>query len=304
MSSAETQAVCAHIRQVMRAGGGDDPVGNLRLSFDDYAKVSDETMRVTGRVTNVTVEGVRCAWHSHPDSDEDRRLMFLHGGGYMAGGLYSHGALASRLSQATGCSVLLVDYRLTPEHAFPAPVEDATTAFKWMLLNGPGGPSSARKRFLSGDSAGGGLTLATMMALRDAGETGPAAAVPISAWTDLAHTGETMKSRADVDPIAGGGAMNALVTAYLQDRTPQETPLASPLYGDFSGLPPLLFHVGDAETLLDDSRRCHAKATAAGVDSQIEVWGDMPHVWHLFAPFLPQASQAIERIGDFIRKHS
>ena len=149
-----------------------------------------------------------------------------------------------------------------------------------------------------------GLTLATMMALRDAGDPLPTAPIPISAWADLAHTGETMKTRADVDPIAGGDAMDALVMAYLQGRKPQETPLGSPLYGDFSGLPPLLFHVGDAETLLDDSRRCHEKAKAAGVDSQIEVWDDMPHVWHLFAPYLPQASQAIDRIGEFVRGHS
>lgn len=304
MPSAETQAVCDHIRKVMRAGGGDDPIANLRTSFDDYAKVSEETMQVTGKVQNISVDGVPCAWHSHPDSDEDRRLMYLHGGGYMAGGLYSHGALASRLSKAAGCVVLMVDYRLAPEHAFPAPVEDATKAFKWMLENGPNGPSAARRTFISGDSAGGGLTLATMMALRDAGDPLPTAAIPISAWADLAHTGETMKTRADVDPIAGGDAMDALVMAYLQGRKPQETPLGSPLYGDFSGLPPLLFHVGDAETLLDDSRRCHEKAKAAGVDSQIEVWDDMPHVWHLFAPYLPQASQAIDRIGEFVRGHS
>lgn len=304
MPSAETQAVYDHIRKVMRRAGGDDPMGNLRSSFDDYAKVSDETMQVSGKVENLTVEGIPCAWHTHADSDEDRRLMYLHGGGYAAGGLYSHGALASRLSKATGCSVLMVDYRLTPEHSFPAPVEDATTAFKWMLQNGPKGASPARKTFISGDSAGGGLTLATMMWLRDNGETLPTAAIPISAWADLSHSGETMKTRAEIDPIAGGDAMQALVDIYLLDKAPKDVPLGSPFHGDFSGLPPILFHVGDAETLLDDSRRCHQKAKAAGVQSEIEVWDDMPHVWHLFAPYLPQATQAIERIGEYVRSHS
>ncbi|MBV1881691.1 MAG: alpha/beta hydrolase [Pseudomonadales bacterium] len=305
MASAEVLAVYDHIRQVMKGAGGDgDPVGGLRTSFDNYAKVTDETMKIEGKVTNLTVEGVPCAWHTHDDSDEDRRLMYVHGGGYMAGGLYSHGALASRLSKATGCCVLMVDYRLTPEHAFPAPVEDATAAFKWMLENGPNGASKASKSFISGDSAGGGLTLATMMSLRDSGDALPTAAIPISAWTDLAHTGETMTTRAEIDPIAGGGAMDALVQAYLQGKAPQDTPLGSPMFGDFSGLPPILFHVGDAETLLDDSRRCHQKALDAGVKSEIEVWDDMPHVWHLFAPYLPQSTQAIKRIGEYVRSFS
>ncbi len=305
MPSTETQAVCDHLRAIMsRAGGDGDPIGNLRRSFDNYAKVNDDTMVVSGQVEPVVADGVPCAWHSHPDSDEDRRLMYLHGGGYAGGGLYSHGALASRLSLATGCAVLMVDYRLTPEHPFPAPVEDATAAFRWMLHNGPAGPSPARRTFISGDSAGGGLTLATMMALRDAGEAQPDAAIPISAWTDLAQTGESMRTRAEVDPIGGGSGMGGLVRLYLQDRKPADEPLASPFYGDFAGLAPMLFHVGDAETLLDDSRRCHEKARAAGVDAEIEVWDDMPHVWHLFAPYLPQATEAIERIGAYVRAHS
>ncbi len=305
MPSVETQAVYDHIRSIMgAAGGSDDPVLGLRRSFDDYAKVSEETMRISGEVENLVVDGVPCAWHTHADSDGDRRLMYLHGGGYAAGGLYSHGALASRLAKAGACSVLMVDYRLSPEHAFPAPLEDATKVFNWMRGNGPTGPSTARKTFISGDSAGGGLTLAVLMALRDDAQPLPDAAIPISAWADLAHTGESMTTRAEVDPIAGGDAMQMLVDAYLQGRKPQDEPLASPFYGDFKGLPPLLFHVGDAETLLDDSRRCHDKALAAGVASQLEVFEDMPHVWHLFAPFLPQATQAIDRIGEFISEHS
>jgi len=303
--SAATVAVYNHIRKIMRsAGEGGDPVKGLRKSFDDYAKVSDETMKLSGSMNRLTVEGVPCAWHTNNDTDTGRRLMYLHGGGYMAGGLYSHSALCSRLARATGCAVLAVDYRLMPEHPFPAQVEDAVKMFKYMLDHGPFSKTPARRTFISGDSAGGGLTLATCMALRDAKQTLPTAAIPISAWTDLEGTGASMKTRARIDPIAGGEGVGPLAAMYLNGKKAKDVPLASPFYGDFKGLPPLLFHVGDAETLLDDSVRCHEKARAAGVKSTLEVWPHMPHVWHLFAPYLPEATRAIDGIGKFVRSFS
>jgi epsilon-lactone hydrolase len=299
--SARTVAVCNHIRNVMRAAGeGEDMIVGLRKSFDDYAKVSDDTMTLVGKMTPVNVDGAPCAWHTADGADNARRLMYLHGGGYMAGGLYSHSALCSRLAKAMGGAVLAVDYRLIPENAYPAPVEDAVKVFKWMLNNGPDGPSPARRSFIAGDSAGGGLTLATCMALRDEGAPLPTAAIPISAWTDMTGSGATMKTRAKVDPIAGGDAIKNLALVYLNGRKAEETPYASPLHGNFKGLPPLLFEVGDAETLLDDSRRCHKKARAAGVKSRLEVWPHMPHVWPLFAPYLPEAGKAIDQMAKFI----
>lgn len=300
--SAKTVNVYNHIRKVMQAAGeGGDPVAGLRKSFDDYAKVSDDTMKLSGTMTPITVEGVPCAWHTAGKTDPARRLMYVHGGGYMAGGLYSHSALCSRLAKAMGGAVLAVDYRLIPENAFPAPVEDAVKVFKWMTKNGPNGPAPARHTFIAGDSAGGGLTLATCMALRDQGGPMPTAAIPISAWTDMTSSGASMKTRAKIDPIAGGDgeAVKALADMYLGGRKAEDTPLASPYHGNFKGLPPLLFQVGDAETLLDDSRRCHKKAKEAGVKSKLEVWPHMPHVWHLFAPYLPDAVKAINGIGKF-----
>lgn len=303
--SAATVAVYNHIRKIMRsAGEGGDPVKGLRKSFDDYAKVSEETMKLSGSMNRLTVDGVPCAWHTNNDTDSGRRLMYLHGGGYMAGGLYSHSALCSRLARSTGCAVLAVDYRLMPEHPFPAPVEDAVKVFKYMLGHGPYAETPARRTFISGDSAGGGLTLATCMALRDAKEPLPTAAIPISAWTDLEGTGASMKTRAKIDPIAGGEGVGPIAAMYLNGKKAKDIPLASPFYGDFKGLPPLLFQVGDAETLLDDSVRCHEKAKAAGVKSTLEVWPHMPHVWHLFAPYLPEATKAIEGIGKFVRSFS
>ena len=303
--SKATVAVYNHIRKIMRAAGaGGDPVKGLRQSFDDYAKVSDETMKLSGSMNRLTVEGVPCAWHTNNDTDTGRRLMYLHGGGYMAGGLYSHSALCSRLARSTGCAVLAVDYRLMPEHPFPAPVEDAVKVFKYMLNHGPFAKTPARHTFISGDSAGGGLTLATCMALRDAKQPLPNAAIPISAWTDLEGTGASMKTRARIDPIAGGEGVGPIAAMYLNGKKARDIPLASPFYGNFKGLPPLLFHVGDAETLLDDSVRCHEKAKAAGVKSTLEVWPHMPHVWHLFAPYLPDATKAIDGIGKFVRSFS
>ncbi len=304
--SAKTVAVYNQIRKVMQAAGASgDPVAGLRKSFDDYAKVSPDTMKLSGQMTNVMVEGVPCAWHTAGKTDNGRRLMYLHGGGYMAGGLYSHSGLCSRLAKATGGAVLAVDYRLIPENGFPAPVEDAVKVFKWMTRNGPNGPSAARRTFISGDSAGGGLTLATCMALRDQSGPLPTAAIPISAWTDMTSSGASMKTRAKIDPIAGGDgeAVKQLAAMYLNGRKAEETPLASPYHGNFRGLPPLKFYVGDAETLLDDSRRCHNKAKAAGVKSKLEVWPHMPHVWHLFAPFLPEATKAINGIGAYVKSY-
>ncbi len=301
-ASAATVAVYNHIRKIMRgAAEGGDPVKGLRKSFDDYAKVSDETMKLSGSMNRLTVDGVPCAWHTNNDTDTGRRLMYLHGGGYMAGGLYSHSALCSRLAKSTGCAVLAVDYRLMPENPFPAPVEDAVKVFKYMLGHGPFGNTPARRTFISGDSAGGGLTLATCMALRDDKQPLPTAAIPISAWTDLEGTGASMKTRAKIDPIAGGEGIGPIAAMYLNGKNAKDIPLASPFYGNFKGLPPLLFHVGDAETLLDDSVRCHEKALAAGVKSKLEVWPHMPHVWHLFAPYLPDATKAIDGIGKFVR---
>ncbi len=303
--SAATVAVYNHIRKIMRAAAeGGDPVKGLRKSFDDYAKVSEETMKLSGSVYKLTVEGVPCAWYTNNDTDTGRRLMYLHGGGYMAGGLYSHSALCSRLAKSTGGAVLAVDYRLMPEHPFPAPVEDAVKVFKYMLNHGPFANTPARRTFISGDSAGGGLTLATCMALRDAKQPLPTAAIPISAWTDLKGTGASMKTRAKIDPIAGGEGVGPLAAMYLNGKKAEDIPLASPFYGDFKGLPPLLFQVGDAETLLDDSTRCHKKALDAGVKSKLEVWPHMPHVFHLFAPYLKEASQAIDGIGKFVRSYS
>jgi acetyl esterase/lipase len=194
--------------------------------------------------------------------------------------------------------VLSVDYRLAPEHPFPAAVNDAITAYRWLLADGTDPAIIA----LAGDSAGGGLALAALVALRDAGDPMPAAAAVISPWTDLALTGDSLRTRAAVDVMIKPAGMRETAEAYLNGQDPRH-PHASPLYADLRGLPPTLIHVGDAEVILDDSTRFAGNARAAGVDVTLEVWDEMPHVWHAFAGLLPEADQAIGRMGTWLREH-
>lgn len=230
------------------------------------------------------------------DDEEHGTVLFLHGGGYCLGSPKSHCDLASRICKAASARVLSVDYRLAPENPFPASVEDATTAYEWLLSEGL--PPEAI--VVAGDSAGGGLTVAMLVALKERGTALPAAAVCISPWVDLEGLGESMTTKADVDPMIQRDGLVGMGKLYLGGADAR-TPLAAPLYADLSGLPPLLIHVGSCETLLDDALRLTEKARAAGVDVELDVWEDMFHVWHIYAPMLTEGQEAIDRIGEFVR---
>lgn len=247
-------------------------------------------------VTSVDAGGVPAEWVVAPEAEGGRVVLYVHGGGYCMGSLGSHRMLVSRLSTEARARVLNVDYRLAPEHPFPAAVDDALAAYRWLLGQGV----DADRIAISGDSAGGGLTLATLLALKDAGDPLPAAAVPISPWTDLEGTGESMRTRAAVDLMVQTDRLKEIADLYANGADLRQ-PRLSPLYGDYAGLPPMLIHVGDAEVLLDDAVRVADRAKAAGVDVTLEVWDEMPHVWHSFTGLLPEADQAIERIGEWLR---
>ncbi len=271
-------------------------VGKMRDNFV-LATKNFTTPPADTRIDSVDVDGIPAEWLAAPGVDVDRVLLYLHGGGYVIGSIATHRGLTAALSSAANCRVLALDYRLAPEHPYPAAVEDATRAYRWLLKQGV----KANKIAISGDSAGGGLTLATLLNLKASGDPLPAAAVPISPWTDMEGTGESMKTKVDLDPMVEPGGLMGMAKLYMADGD-YRAPTASPLHGDYSGLPPLLIQVGALETLHDDATRVAAKAKAAGVDVTLEVWDDMIHVWHLFAPMLPEGRQAIVRVGEFIQE--
>jgi monoterpene epsilon-lactone hydrolase len=247
----------------------------------------------------VNAGGVPAEWVIPPGATSGRTLLYLHGGGYVVGAPKDYRAMVSHIAREAQAQALTIDYRLAPENPHPAAVEDAVAAYRWLLGNGvePG------RIVLGGDSAGGGLTVATLVSLRDRGDRLPAAGVCICPWVDLEITGKSMDTNADADPLVKRDVVTNMAAAYLQGQDPR-TPLASPLHADLKGLPPLLIQVGTAETLLDDASRLAERARSAGVDVTYDAWPDMIHVWQGFGSFLPEGRQAIKRIGEFIRRRT
>jgi acetyl esterase/lipase len=246
-------------------------------------------------VETVDIDGVPAEWVRPAVVAADACILYLHGGGYVIGSCNTHRPLASHLAARSGLPLLVVDYRLGPEHRYPAAVGDALAAYAWLRAHGfgPGGI------VVAGDSAGGGLTLATLLAVRDRGLPRPALGVAISPWTDLTLSGDSMASMADRDPMVKRDGLQRMADWYLGDADPRD-PLVSPLFGDPTGLPPLLIHVGEVETLRDDAVRFAERATAAGVDVTLEVWPEMIHVWHAFGAAVPESEAAVTRVAEFV----
>lgn len=250
------------------------------------------------KCTRVEIGGLPCEWVVAPGADADVRLLYLHGGGFVSGSAGNYLPLAADISAAARCAVLLPNYRLAPEHPFPAGIEDCVRAHEWMRTCGPCGPGPAQATFIAGDSAGGGLTLATLLALRDRRLPLPMAAMPLSACTDLTLASESM--RIEKDPICSARAMLVFADLYL-GKADRRHPLASPIFANFTGIPPLLMQVGQHEMLRDDSVRLAAKAKADGVDVTLEVWPGMVHVFQIHG--LPESRQAVEHLAAFMRSH-
>lgn len=247
---------------------------------------------------SVDAGGVPGEWCQTPGCDQRRAVLFLHGGGYCMGSLRSHRHLASEISRAARASVLSIDYRLAPEAPFPAAVDDALAAYRLLLARGIAAGSIS----IAGDSAGGGLAVALLIAIRDAGLPQPASAVCISPWLDLELTGSSMATKAAEDQMAPRPMLQFLRDTYLAGQDVRH-PLASPIHADLKGIAPLLLMVGSAEVLIDDAVRLAGAAGAAEVPVRLEIWPEMVHVWPLFHPMLGEGRRAIARIGDFIREH-
>ena len=247
------------------------------------------------RETTIMVGEIPCEWVLAPAADPNLRLLYLHGGGWVSGSGASYLSLAARISAAAKCAVLLPDYRLAPEHRFPAGLDDCVSAHEWMIANGPTGPAPARATFIAGDSAGGNLTLATLLALRDRRLKLPAGGIPLSPATDFTLASESLKTVHD--PIISAWTMPIFRDHYLGKADPFN-PHASPVFGDYRGIPPLLIQVGEHEMLRDDSVRVAKKARADGISVKLEVWPGMVHVFQVRG--LPESQEAIDHIADFM----
>ena len=274
----------------------DQTVDQSRVNFEamsrNFKPAADASFE------RVDADGVAAEWVSTEAGKQLPVILFFHGGGYCIGSAETHRDLVSRLCTAAGARALSVDYRLAPENPFPAAVDDGVAAYRWLRRQGV--PASSI--VIAGDSAGGGLALATLLALKEAGDELPAGGVCMSPVTDHTKSGESMRTKVDLDPMVHPTSSTANSNRYLGGAD-AKTPLASPLYADLKGLPPLLILVGTSEVLLDDSTRFAERAKAAGVSVELEVWDEMIHIWPYFAAILPEARQAIDRMGAFIKTH-
>ena len=244
----------------------------------------------------ISIGNIDAEWITCGESESNKIFMFMHGGGYYRGSIASTRATVARISAEAKVRCLSIEYRLAPEYPFPAAIDDTYTAYNWLLKKGV----KPKNIIVSGQSAGGGLCLALLLKLKDKNFFQPRGAIALSPWTDLTQSGKTMKINADIDPVISKKYLDRMANLYLA-KTPNTSPLASPLYGELSGLPPLLVQVGSAETMLDDSRRFVEKAKEAKVDVQIEVYKDMFHGWHSSAHILKDGEKAIKNIGLFCR---
>ncbi len=293
MTSTEMNNLINFLQQ-MRSQSPEPSVAAIRAGLEQMAAMAPPVEGVAQK--DVDAGGVPAEWASSPGHDGNGVILYFHGGGYVAGSLASHRDIVSRLARETGRRVLAANYRLAPEHPFPAGVEDAVLIYRWLLDSRA---CRAEETVFCGDSAGGGLALAAMIRLKKDGDRLPRAGICLSPWTDLAITGDSVKTKAAEDPFIDPSALAYIAGQYLQRADPKN-PLASPLYADLTGLPPLLIQVGSRECLLDDSLRLAEKARAAGVDVTIDVWQGMIHVFQCFAAVTPEGVAGIRRIAEYL----
>jgi monoterpene epsilon-lactone hydrolase len=298
MASPQLQQVFAQYKAFAQGAGQAKSPQELRASMAAAFSAFPSAGEV--KCEPVNAGGVKAEWITATNAAPDRVIMYLHGGGYVMGSIDTHRELVARLSKAAQARGLALDYRLAPENPFPAAVDDSIAAYRWLLVQGykPG------RIVIAGDSAGGGLTVSTLIAVRDIGAPAPAAGVCISPWVDLEAEGESMTSRAARDPLVSREMILNIAKMYVGETGNLREPLAAPINASLSDLPPLFIQVGDAETLLDDSTRLADRAKQAGVDVTLQIWDEMPHVWHLAAPVLPEGQEAIDKIGEFVRERT
>ena len=293
-----TEIKLAHILEAIRLNSKRNlNIGRMRHDIEALADLFPPDPDVVCKP--VASGALKGEWIFDAEQDLNRTILYLHGGGFVMGSVRSHRGVGSRIARSAAAKMLLIDYRLAPENRFPAALEDTVTAYEWLLNQG----YDPRKIVIAGDSAGGNLALSALVALRDKGKPLPAATVLISPWLDMEASGQSMIENALNDHLVRRDRLIEKASAYLGDINPAH-PLASPIRADLRGLPPLMIHVGSVEALLDDSKKLEKKAREDGVEVNLQVWAKMIHVWHFFAPVLPEGRQAIRIIGQFIKKHT
>lgn len=269
-------------------------VFKTRKRLDFFGGLAWKARRVGRR--RATLAGLPAEWLVPRGARDDSVLLYWHGGAYMVGSIRSHRPLVSHIAKAAGVQAVLPEYRLAPEHRFPAAVEDAVRAYRQLLDDG----FAPDKIAVGGDSAGGGLTVAMLVSLRDAGIPLPRACILLSPWLDLTGAGETMRTRRDADPLFDPDVIPHVVLQYC-DVEQRGLPLASPVFADVTGLPPALIQVGSDEILLSDSERYAEKLRAAGIAVELDVWPGMWHVWQMFARLMPESRIANIALGHYVR---
>ncbi len=283
------------LRAVIAARPRASDIAQMRLDADARGLAFGLPGDVT--VEAVTTNGVKAEWTSTPDADPSTAILYLHGGGYAICSLDSHRHLVAEIGRASGARTLAVDYRLAPEYPFPAPVEDTVAAYRYLLDTG----IKPNRIAFAGDSAGGGLVVGALLAIRDAGLPLPACAWCISPWVDMEALGQSFTDRSAADPTVQKATILMMAEWYMAGADPRH-PHASPIHGDLTGLPPLLIQVGSAETLLDDSIALARRVGTADVIVDLQIWPEMIHIWHLYFPVLSAGRRAIASGGSFVRK--
>ncbi|MBT8091872.1 MAG: alpha/beta hydrolase [Gammaproteobacteria bacterium] len=267
----------------------------VRRKLDSFGRLLKKAMGV--KVEPTEINGLYAEWLRPKKANSDGVLLYLHGGAYVLGSCSTHRKMVSHIARAAGIKALLPEYRLAPEHKFPAAIEDAVGVYRALLASGVG----AENIVIGGDSAGGGLTIATLLSLRHAGDPMPRAAILLSPFLDVTASGESAQTRADKDPWFHADDISAVVRNYCSEEEVRH-PMVSPVFANVAGLPPTFIQVGDHEILLSDSTRFADNMREAGCDVEIEVWPEMWHVWQLFVGKMPESRQAIAKIANFIRE--
>jgi acetyl esterase/lipase len=281
------------LRLFIKSAHRREPIDVVRQRFRRMEWLVPPPPRGT-RIDKIAIGGMPAAFTTVRQSRADCAVLYLHGGAYAVGSFRNYGHFTWRIAQAARARLLAIDYRLAPEHTYPAALDDALAGYRWLLTQG----FSPQRLLIAGDSAGGGLTLALLLKLREEGAALPAAAVAISPWTDLALTGASLRTNAERDAMVVADEVPRFAKMYIGTADPRD-PYVSPLYGDPHGLPPTLIQTGADEILRDDAVRMAEKMQAAGCDVDLQVWPGMPHVFQLLVPVLPEAQAAVAEIARF-----